>query len=700
MKRYSLLVVMAIVGLHTYGLSNPSVQNLQSYRIIRAEGVAATRGSGDNQHGVSGRELSRPFTAKVVDTLGNPIEGVRVFFQVAQAPKGESGHTLSPISQLTDSLGLASTSFKLGYKTGEYKVSASIRTSNLESFVIFTAFAKAPNWLVMLIVGLLGGLALFFMGMNLMSSGLKHSTGHRIRSILGKLTRNRVYATGFGALITAITQSSSATSVMLVGFVQSGLLQFRQTIGMIFGAAIGTTVTVQLIAFNLADYSLLIIALGFALQVMGKHSTVRFAGEALLGFGILFFGMHIMSGAMSPLRSYEPFINVLSTLEQPLLGILVGTLFTALIQSSSAFVGIMITLASQGLISLEASIPLLLGANLGTTVTGNIAAARASREAKKVAVAYTIFKLIGILLMVGFIQQFAHLIKFITPEQAAESTSAFADNTPRLIANAHTVFNVIIALAILPFTNTYDRFIEWLVPRARKRKPEFEVLYLDRNLLNTPPVALKLAKKEVERLFDMVQQMVDEVLVPFVAKSDKPLAQLERLERNVDFLRDQINSYLLKLTRMNITEKSIQEAFLIMYAAKELEQIADLVSGNLLERARWWLGNTYEFSAEGMAELKEFHALTQKQIKRSREIFAELDLEKAKRMARKYEEYKNIGRELERQHFARLSEDVNQSVTSSKTHLELVSMFRTIGSHANNIAQVMLGWGSEDVAQG
>ncbi len=693
-----LIVFIAFITLSTLSLANQrdsatvAFYETISYRIEKF----GNKLSGNNQHEAAEKRLKKPFTVRVTDSLCKPIVNVRVYFDIIHYPNDAQGQTVAPLFARTDSLGIAQCWLTLGNQPGEYQVSAKIQTENLESFVIFTAFARKQNWVVMLSVGLLGGLALFLMGINLMSRGFKHSAGNKIRSILGTLTQNRIYSTGFGAFITMVTQSSSATTVMLVGFVQSGLLKFRQTIGMIFGAAIGTTITVQLIAFRIADYSLLVVALGFALNAFGKKESVKFVGEAILGFGILFFGMHLMSEAMYPLRTFDPFIELLGELQRPILGIIAGTIFTALIQSSAAFIGIMLTLATQGLLSLEAAIPLLLGANLGTSITGIIAGITSSREAQKVAMAYTLFKLVGILILVWFINPFAELVRYITPTIISTADiSATSANTPRLIANAHTVFNVLLTLVVLPFTNSYARLIDWLMPPKPPKSPSFSTKYLDKSLLSTPAVALKLAKQEVLRLSDIADRMVNEILVPFISRDKSVLTRIERDEKKVNYLRDQINTYLLSLTQNDATDQSIQDAFQIMYAVKELEQIADVVSKNLLERAKWWLQTDHEFSAEGKKELQEFHLLTQKQLKRAKAVFADLNLEKAKKMARKYQDYKDFGRELERQHFSRLKEDVNKSVSSSKTHLELVSMFRTIGSHANNVAQIILEWPNE-----
>jgi len=254
-----------------------------------------------------------------------------------------------------------------------------------------------------LIMTLLGGLSLFLYGMGKMSDGMKKAAGNRMRKILSALTNNRVIGLTVGAFVTMIIQSSSATTVMLVSFVQAELMTFVQSLGVILGADIGTTVTAQLIAFKLTDYALLMIAVGFGLTMFAKNESQKHIGEAILGFGILFFGMKLMSDAMRPLRSYQPFIDVLRGLENPIFGLLAGTIFTALIQSSSAFAGIIIVLAQQGVLTLEAGIPLIFGANIGTCITAGLASIGTTRNAKRVALAHVIFKIAGVLLFVfGF----------------------------------------------------------------------------------------------------------------------------------------------------------------------------------------------------------------------------------------------------------------------------------------------------------
>ena len=262
-----------------------------------------------------------------------------------------------------------------------------------------------------------------------------------MKNILARLTMNRFSGVFAGAFITSIIQSSSVTTVLVVGFISAGLMTLSQSIGVILGADIGTTITAQIIAFKVTKYALALIAIGFALNFLGKRNSVKQTGAMLMGLGLIFFGMELMSNATRPLRTYEPFITMMTQMANPFWGILIGTVFTGLIQSSSATIGIVIVLASQGFISLEAGIALAFGANIGTCVTALLAAIGKPREAIQAAWVHVLFKVIGVLLWLAFIPQLAQFVRFISPE--AEGLSGIARlgaETPRQIANAHTVF--------------------------------------------------------------------------------------------------------------------------------------------------------------------------------------------------------------------------------------------------------------------
>jgi len=386
---------------------------------------------------------------------------------------------------------------------------------------------------------------------------------------------------------------------------------------------------------------------------------------------------------MAPLREWSPFIELLLRLENPLLGILVGAAFTALIQSSSAFVGIMIVLASQGLLSLDASIPLLLGSNLGTPVTALLSSMKAGKEAKKVALAFLLIKFISVLIFAWWTAQLGRILLQSTPDASL----------PRLIANAHTLINLVLTVVVLPFTPQ----IAWLVDRIAGKekpveKPAFRTLYLDKSMLGTPSLALSLAKQEIIRMGRIVQSMYSHIISPFLVKDASPLNKIYIQESEVDYLRDKIKSYLLKINREQVSSKRVDESFLLLYSMNEFEKIADVISGDLANRAEKWVAKDYVFSEQGKKELKQFHETIDKQLKRSLVVFEEANLGKAAKMKEKHKQYRSLSRELEKLHYERILEGMKESIESSTTHLEILALLSTIDSHATHIARIALDW--------
>jgi hypothetical protein len=292
--------------------------------------------SGDNQTQTTGKITINPIRVLVTDKNGNPLKEHEVSFTIISFPKNAKGFKLDKKNVCTNSLGIAENYFLVGDKEGNYEILVNSNENCDANTLIYKINGRKSSWVIFLIIGLLGGLALFLYGMDILSKGMQAAAGNKMRSIISKFTQNRFSALLAGVIVTVLVQSSSATSVMLVGFVEAGLMSFAQTLGMLLGAGIGTTLTAQLIALKITDYSLLIVALGFGFIILSKKSKINNIGKAILGFGLLFFGMYIMSEAMYPLRSYDSFLNLLIKLENPLVGILVGFIFTALIQSSAA----------------------------------------------------------------------------------------------------------------------------------------------------------------------------------------------------------------------------------------------------------------------------------------------------------------------------------------------------------------------------
>jgi len=690
-----LLSILFIQVDHAFGAGqgSDSLQAAEAFILVKPNN------SGDHQHDVVNKTLEEPIKVQVLDSLSNPVPGQTVYFKILYQPKKSEGFQVLNEEAVSDSNGVATTGIRLGSKSGTYEMAARIESSIENDFQVFTFNARKGNWLLMLIFGLLGGLGLFLMGMEMMSEGMKKSAGDKLRNILGNLTRNRFMALGLGTFVTMVIQSSSAVSVMLVGFVNSKLMKFQRTIAIILGANIGTTITAQLVAFKVTDYALLMIALGFGLVYMSKKQGLKYLGQSILGFGILFYGMHVMSEAMYPLRTYAPIIDMLLHLENPLFGILVGALFTALLQSSSAFIGIIIVLAGQGLLTLDAGIALLLGSNIGTSITAVLASLKANREAKKVALANVFVNTFGVLVFVAWIPAFGDIITRLSPKSSLPPGDilAMAETIPRQMANAHTFFNLAVAIILLPITNVVSRVINRILPEIPE--PEEAVLavqFLDDNILGTPTLGLNLAKEETMRMAKITQDMVGDVILPFLVKDPSVIKEVLEKEKLVNFLSEQVNLYLTKIIRQGIESERADEAFQIMYSVKELESIADTCTNLLGQKAELWIESNFEFSAEGKKELIEYHTLIQKQLARAIEVFEELNLEKAKRMKEKHKKYRSIAAGLEKQHYERLR-DIGKEVEARRdTHLELMTHFRTIQSHATNIGRILLKWKTRD----
>ncbi len=447
--------------------------------------------------------------------------------------------------------------------------------------------SKGIDWFKMG-MQLFGGLAIFLLGMEQMADALKKVAGHRMKAILGKLTTSRIMGMMTGAFVTAIIQSSSVTTVMLVGFVTAGLMSLSQAVGVIFGANIGTTVTAQIIAFKVTHYALVLVAVGFAFVFTGKTNRVKQYGTLIMGLGLIFFGMGIMSTGMKPLRSFEPFIALMQDVSAPALGILIAAAFTGLVQSSSATTGVVIAMASQGLISLEGGIALIMGANIGTCVTAGLAAIGKPREAVRVAVAHVTFNVAGVAVAVWFIPYIADFVRTVSPvAEGLTGIDKLAAETPRQIANAHTAFNVFFSLLFLPAAGLVARFAEMLVPDRPLVAPVvIEPKYLDKELLSTPPLALDRARREIGRFGGLAQQMLEASQTAVISGSQEDLNALAAMDADLDILHGHIAHYLSDLSARELETEESDQVMELLLVANNIETIGDIIETNLVTIGR------------------------------------------------------------------------------------------------------------------
>lgn len=526
-----------------------------------------------------------------------------------------------------------------------------------------------------LLISLIGGVCLVLYGLQTAGEGLQGVAGTRLRTLLGWVTRNRFLGVGAGAALTAIIQSSSATTVMLVGFTSAGLVTLQQTIAIILGADIGTTLTVQLLAFPILDYALLIVGAGFILFFLSSRRQVKLTGKAVLGFGLLFLGLQIIKEGMTPLRDADWIPQAMLALEHHALWALVfSAVLTALLHSSAATLGIALAFAAQGLLTLQAALPIILGANVGTCAAALIASIGAPPEAKRVALAHTLFKVTGVLLFYPFLQPYGEL------------TGLTAEAVPRQIANAHTIFNVAITALILPFATPLAGMVSRLVKEPLKTEDPARPRYLDPHVLDSPPLALGQATREAIRMADIVQGMYKDTILVFVRDDPQLIEDIERRENWADHLNREIKLYLTKLSPDSLNEEQLQREMALLATVNDLENIGDIIDKNLMELARKKIYMGLRFSDQGLKEIVDLHQMVSQNFEAVVTAFTSQDVELAKTVIQTKRWVAQKERELREAHIHRLHSGLPESIETSAIHLDVLTNLKRVNSHITNIA--------------
>ncbi|MCK9417856.1 MAG: Na/Pi cotransporter family protein [Nitrospirae bacterium] len=541
----------------------------------------------------------------------------------------------------------------------------------------------------MIFISLFGGMLLLLYGIKILNDGLQNAAGSRIRSLLRSLTSNRFAAVGGGAFITGLIQSSSATSVMLVGFVSAGLMSFRQTLGVILGADIGATLTVQLIAFHVYDYAVLLVGIGLSFTLFAKRMLFRNFGQGVLGFGFVFLSIKIMIEAMTPLQNDELFRQVFIALtDTPVIGIVLSAGVTALIHSSAATMGMALVLAASGLIPLPAAIYIVLGANIGTCATAFLASLRSPAEARRVAWAHLLFKVIGVLLFLPFLATFSHLITTTTPDLT------------RQIANANTLFNVIMAVIFLPLIGPFSKLVMKLVPEQEEEK-KVGPQYLDEHVLGTPALALGQASREALRVSDIVREMLIDAVKVFQSDDPASINAIKNKDNLIDLLDRHIRLYITRLSSSNLTESQSRRSMAVLEISRNLENIGDIIDRNIMPLALKRISKGITFSQEGLDEIVLFHKKVIENFDIAISAFGSNDLVLADQVLRNKEELGMMERELVQAHLDRLRKGFRESIETSHIHLDMIGNLARINSLITHIIYPIVdekrGKGREDV---
>lgn len=527
-----------------------------------------------------------------------------------------------------------------------------------------------------LIAGLFGGMGLLLYGMSIMSDGFQKIAGSKLRVVLGSLTQNRFVGLVVGAIITILFQSSTATTVTLVSLTSASIITLRQALGIILGADIGTTVTAQLIALKLTEVAMPFVAAGTYIYFFSKNDRLRIYGQVILGFGLIFLGLKLMSQTMYPLRQ-DPFFPLLMQRlgQMPLLATLVSMVFTFLICSSAASVGIIMVMAMQSLIDLHAAIYLLFGANMGTSFMALISSLGASRQAQRVAAAHFLFKFCGVILMLPFVRLFEDLLQRIATTPAYQ------------VANAHAFLNVAIALVFLPFTPYFAALLEKIIPE-RSGKKSFRPRYLDRRLIKTPSIALGLATKEINRMWDYILVMTRNIAVILEKNDSSLLYSVSDEEEKVDLLYRETSQYLVELMRQPLEREDFIRTMRLINIVNDLEHIGDIIEKNITYLAQIKIEGRCTFSEEGWDEIFILHKRVFELMQLVNISFVAGNNQMAAKVLRLQPQVVKMERHLRLLHIQRLRYGVSEVVSS--IHLDLINAYLQISIHLRNIALEIL----------
>ena len=530
------------------------------------------------------------------------------------------------------------------------------------------------------ILSMAGGLGLFLFGIRTMGDGLENAAGAKLKRMLEVLTGNRFLAVLVGFVVTAIIQSSTATTVMVVGFVNAGMMSLAQAVGVIMGANIGTTVTSLLIALNFSSVAAASVLVGVILMLASKKTVVKNLGAIFTGFGLLFLGIDMMSDSMAPLRDSAGFMNFIVTVSEsplrPLFGIILGIVMTAVLQSSSASVGVLQTLAMQGLVPLKFSVFVLFGQNIGPCLTALFSTVGAKKNSKRAAVIHLLFNLIGtgIFILIALLTPYVEWIEKLSPDPMAQ------------IAISHIVFNIVSTVVMFPFAKVLVKLSCLLVPGKDDSESEMHCKFIDDRLLNTPPFAVMQVSKEVARMAKLARDNFETSAHALINRSDKDLDKVMENEEIINYLNHHITSYLVKLNALDITDSDSDYIARVFHAINDIERVGDHAI-NLAEAAQHNIGEGLKFSDPAREELNQLCGSVVTLLERSMAAFDNQSLSdnEAKELSDLEEHIDDLTLECQDSHIFRLNRK-ECNTEAGMLYLNTITDFERVGDHAINIA--------------
>ncbi|QSX06220.1 Na/Pi cotransporter family protein [Sedimentibacter sp. zth1] len=533
-----------------------------------------------------------------------------------------------------------------------------------------------------IVISLIGGLGLFLFGMNYMGDGLQKAAGEKMKNILAVLTKNKFLGLLVGTLVTMVIQSSSATTVMTVGFVNAGLMNLQQAIGIIMGANIGTTVTGFLVSLSIDKLAPLFIGIGVFVYIATKKKKVKDAAQIIIGFGILFLGMDLMKNAVNPLKNSPVFIDVLSNLENPVLGIFAGFAITALLQSSSATTGLLIAVAASGCITIDMAFPILFGQNIGTCVTALLSSIGANKVAKRASVMHLLFNVIGTAIFLIFLAKPVSLLV----------VNLVKTDIKIQIAVAHILFNIINVVILFPFSNLIVKAATFLV-KGDDDIIDDNIKYIDTRLLATPSVALAQASRETLRLGKIVTKQLEYSIEALINRDENIAKKVFEIERQVNLLNSTILNYVVKVDKVSLNYEEEDKVAKLFNILNDIERVGDHAD-NIAELAIYMYENNVSYSDYARKELEQLIRLTLDVYKNSINVIKSADKEIGNQVITNDHKIDASFKALRKNHIQRLNDRVCEP-SAGIIFLDVINNLERIGDHASNIAITMIeGFGN------
>ncbi|MEE8168105.1 MAG: Na/Pi cotransporter family protein [Candidatus Hydrothermarchaeales archaeon] len=527
-----------------------------------------------------------------------------------------------------------------------------------------------------IVFGVVGGLALFLYGLRVLSGSLKKVAGDRLKIMLEKFTNRASKGALVGTFVTSIIQSSSVTMVTLIGLINAGLLTMEQAVGVMLGAEIGTTITAQLVAFRIGMFYLPLIAIGFFLSFFAKSEKNRYIGEAILGFGLLFLGMHTMKNGVSSLRSDPFFIDFLYTFgKTPILGIIAGAIFTGIVQSSTATTGLVIAMGMENVINLPSAIALIFGANIGTCITGLLASIGSSLSSRRTAVAQLLINVAGVSLFFPFIWKYAGIVALTS------------SNLPRQIANAHTIFNVTITLLMLPLVGVVVTVVKKIVP-GEEIKIDRGVKFLDKRTLKTPALALGQAARETNQMAKIASEMLKHAENALETEDLKLTLTIRKQEEAIDELYDAIERYLVQLSGEDLSEAQARKFAILNHSITDIERVGDHAH-NLAELIEQKSKGGLVFSEFATNELRSMFEKVRSAYDKSFRVLQKENMDLGKAVLDLEKDVDVMEREFVENHLKRLKDGICEPV-AGPVFVDMLRNLERISDHASNIASSVL----------